>query len=109
MPNCRAAMFSLKWKRAISARTDFQLQAYYDRTNRYEPNLGENRDTVDLDILVRSKLSTRQELSYGLGARASDGRFIEVSNGLVFSPLHRLDDLLSGFVQDDINLGSIIS
>jgi iron complex outermembrane receptor protein len=93
-----------KWKRAIAKGTDFQLQVYYDRTNRYEPNLGENRDTVDLDVLLRSKLSSRQELSYGLGARASDGRFIEVSNGLVFDPLHRLDDLLSGFVQDDINL-----
>jgi iron complex outermembrane receptor protein len=94
----------IRWKRTLSDTNDFQVQAYYDRTNRYEPNLGENRDTFDVDFLERTKVSARQQLSYGLGARASDGRFMEVASGLVFTPAHRLDYLFSGFVQDDIGL-----
>ena len=85
-----------KWRRTLGDGDDLQVQAYYDRTNRYEPNLGENRDTYDIDYLQRTKLGSH-ELSYGIGARASDGRFIEVASGLVFSPLHRLDYLFSGF------------
>jgi len=93
-----------RWKRTFSDGNDFQLQTYYDRTNRYEPNLGENRDTFDVDLLERTKISARQELLYGLGARTSDGRFIEVASGLVFDPLHRNDYLFSGFLEDDITL-----
>ena len=93
-----------RWKRTFSEGNDFQLQTYYDRTNRYEPNLGENRDTFDVDLLARTKITARQELLYGLGARSSDGRFIEVASGLVFSPLHRDDYLFSGFIEDDITL-----
>src|ERR1019366_4371652 len=29
-----------KWKRALSDTNDIQFQAYYDRTNRHEPNFG---------------------------------------------------------------------
>jgi len=93
-----------KWKRTLSEGNDFQLQAYYDRTNRLEPNLGEDRDTGDIDLLARTKLGTRQELLYGAGARISDGRFDEVVSGLVFYPLHRTDYLISAFLEDDINL-----
>ena len=93
-----------RWKRTFSDGNDFQLQTYYDRTNRYEPNLGENRDTFDVDLLERTKISARQELLYGLGARTSDGRFSEVASGLVFDPLHRNDYLFSGFLEDDITL-----
>src|SRR5581483_6638891 len=66
-----------QWKRTFSASNDFQLQAYYDRTNRYEPNLGEQRDTFDLDLLARTKISARQELIYGAEGRSSNGGFLE--------------------------------
>lgn len=93
-----------KWKRTLSDSSDFQFQAYYDRTNRLEPNLGENRDTGDVDFLGRVRLGPRNQLLYGAGARASDGRFIEVTSGLVFYPFHRLDYLFSAFLEDDLTL-----
>ena len=93
-----------RWKRTLKDDQDVQLQTFYDRTNRYEPNLGENRDTFDVDFLIRTNIPGRQTLSYGLGARVSARRFIEVSSGLVFSPLHRTDYLFSGFLEDDVNL-----
>jgi iron complex outermembrane receptor protein len=93
-----------KWKRTYSEGNNFQLQAYYDRTNRMEPNLGEDRDTADVDFLARTKVGSRQELLYGVGARVSNGRFEEVSTGLVFAPFHRTDYLASAFLEDDVNL-----
>jgi len=102
--NLSGANLLFKWKRTFSEGNDFQLQVYYDRTNRLEPNLGEDRDTVDLDVLQRTKLGAHQELLYGLGARVSDGRFNEVASGLVFFPFNRPDYLLSAFLEDDITL-----
>ncbi|HUB81768.1 MAG TPA: TonB-dependent receptor [Bryobacteraceae bacterium] len=93
-----------RWKRTFSATNDFQLQVYYDRANRLEPNLGEDRDTVDADFLARTRWGSRQEISYGAGVRVAEGRFDEVDSGLVFFPFHRTDYLLSTFVQDDIDL-----
>ena len=92
------------WNRTLGDGSGFQLQAFYDRTNRYEPNLGENRDTFDVDFQGRVKLSEHQELLYGAGGRSSEGHFIEVASGLVFSPFHRNDYLWSGFLEDDITL-----
>ncbi len=93
-----------RWSRKLNENNDFQVQTYYDRTNRYEPNLGERRDTFDIDAIAHTNLKARQQLSYGLGARFSYGRFLEVGTGLVFSPANNLDYLLSGFFQDDITL-----
>ena len=91
-----------RWTRKLSDDNGFQVQTYYDRTNRYEPNLGENRDTFDVDFIAHTKVKPRHQLIYGAGARFSDGRFLEVGSGLVFSPANRLDYLLSGFFEDDI-------
>lgn len=93
-----------RWKRTLGEGDDLQLQTYYDQTDRYEPNLGENRHTWDLDYLQREKLPWRQELSWGVEGRASGDHFLEVISGLVFSPFHRTDSLISGFLEDDINL-----
>jgi iron complex outermembrane recepter protein len=49
-------------------------------------------------------VKSRQQLIYGLGTRFSEGRFLQVGSGLVFSPANRLDYLLSGFFEDDITL-----
>ena len=35
-----------KWRRVFSDSNDIQVQAYYDRTNRHEPNLGDDRTTL---------------------------------------------------------------
>jgi iron complex outermembrane recepter protein len=102
--NVSGANLVFKWKRTLGDGNDLQIQAYYDRTNRHEPNFGEGRDTVDVDFLERTKLGSRQEVLYGAEGRASDGRFDEVISGLVFYPFHRLDYLISGFVEDDITL-----
>jgi iron complex outermembrane receptor protein len=93
-----------RWSRTFGNGNDLRIQAFYDRTNRLEANFGENRDTGDIDFVVRSRVPGRQQLIWGAGARASNGRAIEVVSGLTFDPLHRTDYLLSGFLQDEIEL-----
>lgn len=93
-----------RWQRKLKDDQNIQLQAYYDRTNRYEPNLAENRDTFDIDLLLRTNLSKRQQLLYGIEGRVSEGHFHQVVSGLVFDPANRTDYLATGFVEDDINL-----
>jgi iron complex outermembrane receptor protein len=93
-----------RWTRTFGEGNDLQIQAYYDRTNRYEPNFGETRNTIDVDLIAHTKVKSRQEFIYGLEAQSSDGHFLEVSTGLVFDPFNRLDYELSGFVEDDVTL-----
>lgn len=93
-----------RWHRSESERTDTQLQVFYDRTNRHEPNLGDLRDTFDIDLNQRLPLGTRQELSLGAGARWSHGDELEVVSGLVFDPNQRTDELFTFFVQDEVAL-----
>lgn len=92
-----------RWKRILGEGDDLQLRVYYDRTNRHEPNLGDLRNTFDVDFLDRFRLPARQQISWGLGARFSRGHELEVVSGLTFVPTQRTDELFSAFVQDEID------
>ena len=93
-----------RWERTFSPGNDIHLQVFYDRTNRYEPNFGERRNTFDVDYLQRLKLPLGQEVSWGLGARIIPIHDIEVVSGLEFLPLDRTDYLVTAFLQDEIGL-----
>ena len=91
------------WTRAQGTGRDIQLAAYYAHDTRNELNVGDIRNTVNVDFLDRFPLS-HQEVSWGLTARASHGTEVEVITGLTFTPPHRTDFLYQGFIQDEISL-----
>jgi iron complex outermembrane receptor protein len=93
-----------RWQRSLGEGKDFQLQGYYDRTSRREPNFIDLRNTFDVDFLDRFRLPARQQISWGLGARWSLGDNPTVVSGLTFSPLQRTDQLFTAFFQDEIAL-----
>ena len=93
-----------RWTRVFGEGKDFQLQAYYDRTNRRQANFTDLRNTFDFDFLDRFRLPWRQQISWGLGARASQGDNPVVVSGLTFTPNERTDKLYTAFLQDDIGL-----
>ena len=93
-----------RWQRVLAEGEDLQLQVYYDRTNRREPNFIDNRDTYDVDFLDRFRLPARQQISWGVGARVSRGHDPMVVSGLVFLPTDRTDKLFTAFFQDEIRL-----
>ncbi len=93
-----------RWKRTFGEGKDIQLQIYYDRTNRYEPNFTDLRNTFDMDFLDRFRLADRQQITWGFGTRWSLGDNPVVVSGLTFTPSPRTDHLYSAFLQDEISL-----
>jgi iron complex outermembrane receptor protein len=93
-----------RWKRTYGPDNDLQLQVYYDRTRRDEPDFAERRNTFDVDFLQRVRAPGRQQISYGFGARVAPETTPIVVSGLQFLPIKRTDWLVTGFLQDEIAL-----
>lgn len=93
-----------RWQRVQGEGKDIQVEAFYDRTNRREPNFEDLRNTFDVDLLDRFRLPARQEISWGLGARSSTGANPTIVSGLYFLPEKRTDELFTGFFQDEIEI-----
>jgi iron complex outermembrane receptor protein len=91
-----------KWQRKASEKSDFIFQAYYDRTWRLGSQLGEKRNTFDLDLTHHWNVLPRQEVTWGLGARWSPSDFIQKVPTVIFQPFHQADNIYSAFLQDEI-------
>ena len=94
----------VRWKKTVSDSDDIQIQTYYDKTNRYEPNFGDLRNTFDVDFLQHLRVADRNEISWGLGARFSLADNLAMDSGFTFVPNKRTDQLFTGFLQDEIRL-----
>src|SRR6266850_437389 len=90
-----------RWRRTLSEVSDLTLQVYYDRTFRREPTFEERRNTVDLDLQHRFKLTAQQELIWGLGYSYTRGD-TESLPTVGISPRNRGDNLFSAFLQDEM-------
>jgi iron complex outermembrane recepter protein len=93
-----------RWTRTLASGGDLQVQAYYDRTSRYESNFAKRRNTFDVDFLHRLPAARRHQILWGLGARFSLGDAPTVVSGLTVDPQKRTDRLITGFLQDEISL-----
>jgi iron complex outermembrane recepter protein len=91
-----------RWRRELSNTSDVQVQAYYDRTYRLGPQLGETRNTFDIDLLHHFVLKQRNEIIWGFGARWSPSDIIQTVPTVNFAPHHQDDNIYSAFVQDQI-------
>ena len=91
-----------RWQHDGSEGSDIQIQAYFDRTNRQDFELGETRDTFDLDFIQHTRVPRDQELTWGLGIRVSPSNFIPSSDGVNFLPKAQTDSIYSGFVQYEL-------
>jgi len=97
--------FLARWGGPAGERSDVKLQVYYDRTNRDDPTFRENRDTLDLDFQNHFYPVHRNEIVWGFGYRMSSGDFRGKSTTR-FVPDRRTDHLVSGFLQDEVELVS---
>lgn len=94
--------FLARWRRQLSGDSDIQLQTYYDRTSQLSPQLGEVRNTFDIDFLYHFKLKGNQDLLTGVGARWSPDTIIQNFATLDFEPHQETDSIYSWFLQDQI-------
>jgi iron complex outermembrane receptor protein len=93
-----------RWEHNFAGGNDFQVQAYYDRTDRQAVQYGETRNTFDVDFLYHLKLGSRQIVLWGAGARVSPSHFVQRIPGLNFTANNQTDSIYSGFVQDEIQI-----
>ncbi len=92
-----------RWEHTSSAVSSWSLQAYYDRFERDEVILSEERDTFDLDLTHRLVLYNGHEIVWGLVYRYTQDDFTPTRTiGVV--PASRSDHLFSVFVQDELEL-----
>jgi iron complex outermembrane receptor protein len=92
-----------RWTSPVGSASDVQVQAYYDRTNRNELPVAENRDTIDIDFQQGLRRWTRHRLTWGAAYRVTSGR-IRAVEPTAFSPERRADSLWSAFAQDEVLL-----
>jgi iron complex outermembrane receptor protein len=92
-----------RWRRTVDA-GDIQVQAYYDRTYRIGPQLGETRNTFDVDFIHHLTLLPRQDFIWGVGARWSPSDFTQTVATVDFLPHHQSNDIYSAFLQDQITI-----
>jgi len=92
-----------RWTRKYSDDSDMSLQFYYDRTERYSIQLGESRDTFDIDFQRCFQLADGHNLIWGLGYRHT-GDNIDNTYTVSYNPSSRNDELFTGFVQDEITI-----
>jgi len=93
-----------RWTRKLSAASDIQVSAYYDRTKRTIPSTFEERlDTYDIGLRHRVALGSRHDVVWGLGYRQF---FDDIRNSpmLAFLPEELQRREYSGFVQDEVAL-----
>ena len=92
-----------RWKRALSAAEEWSLQVYYDHYARQYFNLGERRDTLDLDFQHHFAWNGRHDIVWGLGYRrtSDDMRNTDIVS---YTPARRTDIVASAFLQDEIAL-----
>jgi iron complex outermembrane recepter protein len=91
-----------RWQHTTGEGSDIQIQAYFDRTNRQDVELGETRDTFDVDFVQHLRVDHEQDLTWGLGARISPSNFIQTSAGVNFAPHQQTDTIYSGFGQYEL-------
>jgi len=92
-----------RWSHTISANSDLQVQAYYDRTERDTVIFKEKRDTFDMDAQHRFLIGERNDIVWGAGYRVTSDK-VRNSPTISLNPDHRTLNLFSAFVQDEIML-----
>lgn len=93
-----------QWRHGLSDGSDIRLQAYYDRTYRFGSQLGETRDTFDIDFIHHLVSAPRQDIIWGFGLRWSPSDLIQTVATVDFEPHHQSDNIYSAFVQDEVSI-----
>ena len=92
-----------RWTHTLSDEIQFNLQGYYDYTERDDQQFREVRDTIDIEFQNDIHLFKHNRFSWGLGYRWNHD---DIRNEFVTSFFPENDDisLYSGFAQNELSL-----
>ena len=112
-----------RWTRSVSDDSDFSLQSYLDQTHLADPEaplmvsgvpfspagtVYDDLTTYDVDFQHRFSLDVRNRVTWGLGYRYTHDAVIDAPS-IGFFPGVLVQNLYSGFVQDEIALARKLS
>jgi iron complex outermembrane receptor protein len=101
-----------KWEHTLGNGSQTSVQVYFDYTHRFGEGGGnEYHRTTDVEFEHHLSLGSRHDVVWGLGYRVDRPEFDnKVAYSLnTFLPSERLDQLESGFLQDEITLTRTLS
>jgi iron complex outermembrane receptor protein len=90
-----------RWQHTTEG-SDIQIQGYFDRTNGKDLEIGEIRDTFDVDFVQHVHIHGDQQLTWSLGARISPNNVIQETPTVSFAPQKQVDSIYSGFVEYEL-------
>jgi iron complex outermembrane receptor protein len=93
-----------RWTHTIGPGSDVQIQTYFDRTVRQDVEVGETRNTFDVDYIQHQRTYADQEITWGLGIRLSPSNVIQTCPAVDFLPHQQTDSIYSSFVQYELPL-----
>ncbi|MDB6148441.1 MAG: ligand-gated TonB-dependent outer rane channel [Spartobacteria bacterium] len=90
-----------RWTRQLESDSSLMLQAYYDRTHRFIPDVfQEDRNTFDIELQHQLRWGEHY-IVYGGNYRFSHDEIGNLGPTLAFLPDNRSVHLVSGYVQDE--------
>jgi iron complex outermembrane recepter protein len=90
-----------RYRRRAGDASEVELRLYYDRTHRDDPSFVDDLHTFDAEFQHRFTVGARQELTWGISDRFMANR--NEGKGLFrLEPASARDNLISGFVQDQV-------
>jgi iron complex outermembrane receptor protein len=97
-----------RWNHTLANGSEMSLQVYDDYSRHLDTGFVDSQNTVDLDFQHHLALGLRNDIVWGLGARAIDSNY---GQGYDFTivPNHRFDQLYSAFLQDQLKLTQWLS
>jgi iron complex outermembrane receptor protein len=96
-----------QWKHTLAGGAEESLQLYYTAWDRTEQSTPVSDRSLDVEYQNHFHLGNRHDLVGGLGYRRDTGT-LTGSGWIRFAPPTRTDNLVSGFFQDEIALGSAV-
>jgi iron complex outermembrane receptor protein len=91
----------INWDRVVSAKSDFKLRFYYDRTKRNDSLVDDGRNVFDFDFSHHIVIGARHDIVWGGGYRYTSDNILGTF-GVSFIPGQITQHFINAFVQDEI-------
>ena len=92
-----------RWSHLFAGSSEMVIQMYFDRAAQSSGFVAQADNTFDVDYEHHMGIGHKQDLVWGLGYRYIDSR-TEARQNARFEPANRRLNLLSAFVQDEVEL-----